>query len=78
MAAPMVVGPEAAGGGGGVVAETAGGVEASSEVGSRAAGPDPPIVQWRRSRIRHRWSWTRRLYADGGAANDGASRSVAT
>ena len=50
-----VVGPEAVGGG--VAAEEAAdGVEASSEAGSGAAGPEPPVVQWRQSRTRRRWS----------------------
>ena len=53
--APTVVGPEAVGG---VVAaaETVDEVEASSEAGSRAAGPEPPVVQWRQLRTRRRWS----------------------
>ena len=53
--APTVVGPEAVGGGV-AAAETADEVEASSEAGSRAAGPEPPVVQWRQSRTRRRWS----------------------
>ena len=53
--APTVVGPEAVGGGV-AAAETADEVEASSEAGSRAAGPESPVVQWRELRTRRRWS----------------------